>query len=232
MDTTSIVHSLRTLSPLNVVVSLEPVHVVKAVSTLARRNVFVRVVTRYGVMHAKEYLQSYSLRRGDEVGQITPLKSLDEMQAEDPRGDDLLVFVLPDIWPYMHNPEVMAAFQRVRDARLTNPKAIKMAFTVVPDLDSVPKTFQSLFDVHYDKGLTLEQAVDTLEEIFTALSIEVSSAATQEMAQLCVGRLTSEVWRMVSHAVVRDRESLRMMGTLGPEGVRDWLVQHNFPVPA
>jgi len=228
MDMTTLRHSLRSLAPLNVVVSTEPVHVIEEVyGLLHNRQHWLKVVTRYGVMDMGSYLKSKSLERGDDAT-VAPLKGLDEMQRQDPK-DDQIIYVLPDLWPHLQDLEVMAALQRFRDHRLTAPRTVKMAVLVTPSLDYIPKMFHPWFDVHQDKGLTLEQAHGLLKKNIEMLGIGCEPEALEVIADLCRGHLSSEVDRMVAHAVVFQkpwREDMK----LDPAGFRDWLWKHGYPI--
>jgi hypothetical protein len=229
VDTAALAHSLRSLTPLSLVVSTEPIDVARALDTLlSGRRTWLQVATMYGIKPMADYLKGKSLLFSGKA--VEPLALIEEMHRSDPK-DDQYIFLVPDLWPHLQNLEVLAAIQRFRDQRELQVHVVKCAVIVVPSLSYVPETFHRMFDIHHDNGLTEPQARAEIESLFAMLDVKCAPESLEEMQKLCTGRASSEIARMVSHAIVLQKP-WDPEKRLDPAGLRDWIVKHHPPRPS
>lgn len=156
---------------------------------------------------------------------------LDEVWRQDPK-DQQFIYLMPDLWPVLDQPKILAALQRFRDEREVDGRIIKVAFVVVPTLGVVPEAFRPLFDVHYDTGLTAEQAREELAGdfgILKHLGVTVAPEELDMMVKQTTGLQTSEVARMCAYAVVSQRPVSTRDKGLTSVGFAEWRKIHGKP---
>lgn len=278
MDPKTLIHSLRALTPLNLVVSTEPTDVARLLAKVLGRitmNGNVRAVTRSGIIDIRAYLCGDSLignrvhkeqstldaldevihratrkyfdpaRVADETGRpVNPPPEVWGPRAEevlieawhqDPK-DEQFIYLMPDLWPSLSDPKVLAALQRIKDEGEVDPRLIKLVFVVVPSKETMPETFLPLFDIHYDTGLTEAQARDELAHpkhgVFAILETTPPDGI-DEMVKFATGLSTAEVHRMVAYAITKQRwigwGKDRPKHPLTLDGFAEWRKEHGYP---
>lgn len=256
MDGKGLITSFRSLNPLNLVVSTEPLDVANVLASSLGKYVgwgMVRVATQQGIIDVKSYLEGESLKGykapkealktdGDVIGEAAneptkpkvwgaAEKNLDTAWRSDPKNEQFF-YLFPDIWPVLSDPKILASVQRLRDERQADPRSIKMYTFIVPTLDIIPEAFRSMFDIHYDTGLTVEQAREELggdKGILKMLEVTVTPEHLEEMVKQSTGLTTSEVARASAFAVVTQRPVSVRTKTLTPVGFAEWRAAHGKP---
>ena len=218
MDPTSLTLALRALTPLNVVVSLEPLDVAKLLrATLKSLSEKTKVVSASrGLIPLTWYLEG----SGRVTGRDSVFDVLAQVIADDPQ-DGQLFYLFPDLWADFGDPHVFAALQRLRDQREVpgGPFGIKVAILVVPSLATLPETFRPMFEVHYDTGLTEAQVRDMFADTHCLIgasnfNLTFPEAVLDEMIKAAAGLTTSEINRMLADTIMAIREKAKAEGLL------------------
>jgi hypothetical protein len=139
-------------------------------------------------------------------------------------GQAVLIYFMPDLWPHLGDPRVLAAIQRFKDQRVADSSVGKMAVIVVPRIDMLPEAFLPMFDVHMDTGLTEKQAREHLTGVFDMFRLAVVPEDVDAIVKQSTGLVTSEVDRMIANAIVEQRKRPRVDGKriLSVDGMDAW----------
>ncbi len=233
MDPKTLAHSIRSLTPLTLVVSSEPLDVARAMAVMLPRFTeegLVRVAARGGIVDLKRYTTGDTFRPHEIQKVIEDEKKperraewrdekrpatwneavalIDEVTAQDPK-DRQLVYLFPDLWPFLSDPHVLHGLQRFHSQRTADPVCIKMAVILVPSTKFVAEPFRGWFDIHTDGGLTKEQALDELTHNMKSLGLSFSEEQLVEFAEASVGLSTGDLYRMLASSVISVRARLK-----------------------
>jgi hypothetical protein len=154
-----------------------------------------------------------------------------EMAGQDPKNQQFF-YIMPDLWPSLSDPRVLADLMRVKDEREADPRTIKMVIVIAPTLESLPEPFRRHFEIHYDNGLTEAQVLEELTGkagIFSYIfNTPLSPEVIAPIAKLGTGLGTSQLARMVAHSIILQRKK-DWKTNFTMEGMAEWRKAHGYP---
>ena len=169
-------------------------------------------------------------QRGAGAVDKTDYEQLTEAWRADP-GVEQLFYLIPDLWPALSEPKILAMLQRFKDEREVDYHNIKVAYVVVPTLETLPEAFRPLFDIHYDTGLTEKQVREHLvgeAGVLKYINCTCTPEHIDEMVKLGVGLSSSDLNRMYSYAIVSQRKR-EDKDKFTPDGMSEWRKVHGWP---
>lgn len=225
MDSKLLLFELRALQNMTLVVTPEPLAVLKQCDHIINkeregyRKRPLLVVSRYGGYQLlEEYEQGVTHPRKETLRCST--EEVLELVAKDRIEDTPSFYFLPDAWTDFERRDIQAALIRLSDQAQADRRIAKVLVFFAPR-NVVPEGL-SFFSVLHDPGMTLEEANEFVKNMRKSLCMD-EDQLPDVCAEMLVGLHKINAERTVAHALLLPRmKGDKFTKRILPEDLRQW----------